>query len=594
MAQIVSAVRELLQNQHYVHETNKATGKQFTRRINAGDILILVQKRKAVFEAVLKGLRDAKLPVAGADKLTLSEHIAVQDLLALADVMFMPSDDLSLAVVLKSPIFGLSEQDIFALAHTRNSTLWDTLMQRAHEHVHWGQAFEKLKFAQNLAQHSRPYEFYTQILRGNNDTVWQAFIARMGEDVQEILEEFLNIILQYETNNVPSLFGFVQWMRTTQHQLKREMSETSHNIRILTVHNAKGLEAPIVLLAETCLADNPQKTPKILPVPFEDLFLPMASQTNANIDVVDAAKEQLKAQDEAENLRLLYVAMTRARDRLLVFGALNSKQTKPEKIAKTWYGRIQDGLKNWPEKAGFSVNTRPTEFGDVLHYKTSTADLVLPFNETAPHAIAQHVDSAPIAPIQPLAVPMPIGARELVKKIGGSSSIVAEAVKRADKGVILRGIQRGTILHKLLEYAPKLPELAQIVHVLQQEKIAEKHIEKVALELRNELQNLYAAPKFAAILQGTIYKEVPILGHYKDEASIISGRIDLISEFENTLYIVDYKTELAAPTDAAEIPQEYTLQLQIYADIVQKLYPNHIIQPVLVHTNSAKIFELKL
>ena len=236
-------------------------GKQGPR---AGDVLVLVRQRGPLFEAIIRALKDAAVAVAGADRLVLTEHIAVMDLMVLADALLLPDDDLALATVLKSPLFGLDDDDLFEIAWQRKSSLRAALRRRRTATRASPTRPTSSTASRDWARQDTPFGFYARVLGAERGR--QRFLARLGHEADDALDEFLNLALDYERRETPSLQGFVAWLRTARTDVKRDMEITRDEVRVMTVHGAKGLEAPIVILADTTTppAGPPQRQPRLL------------------------------------------------------------------------------------------------------------------------------------------------------------------------------------------------------------------------------------------------------------------------------------------------------------------------------------------
>ena len=221
------------------------------RAVRAGDILVLVRRRNAFFEHLVRALKEADVGVAGIDRLILSNQIAVMDLLALAECALLPDDDLTLATVLKGPLFGLGEEALFALAHGRGKTsLFSRLAERSETDAVFAEAHRRLGEILALADFMPPFEFYMRILSAMNGR--ERLLARLGPDAADPIDEFLALCLEYERDHPPSLQAFSGWFRAAATEVKRDLEQSGRDeVRIMTVHGAKGLEAPVVLLADT-------------------------------------------------------------------------------------------------------------------------------------------------------------------------------------------------------------------------------------------------------------------------------------------------------------------------------------------------------
>ncbi|HZD62430.1 MAG TPA: UvrD-helicase domain-containing protein, partial [Xanthobacteraceae bacterium] len=291
----------------------------------AGDVLILVRQRGALFEAIIRSLKDAHVPVAGADRLVLTEHIAVMDLMVLADALLLPADDLALATVLKSPLFGLDDADLFEIAWQRKTSLRAALRAKAHTNPRFATASASLDRLAQWAHEDTPFGFFARVLGAEKGR--RRFLARLGHEADDALDELLNRALEYERRETPSLQGFVAWLRGARTDIKRDMEITRDEVRVMTVHGAKGLEAPIVILADTMTptAGPAHRQARLLDLAASEAGVPghfvWSGPKATDVAVVASARERVRRENTDEHGRLLYVAMTRAIERLIVCGA---------------------------------------------------------------------------------------------------------------------------------------------------------------------------------------------------------------------------------------------------------------------------------
>ncbi|WP_052711870.1 double-strand break repair helicase AddA, partial [Elstera litoralis] len=310
------------------------------RPVRAGDILILVRRRGQFVGELVRALKQEGVPVAGADRLRLTTHLAVMDLLALGRFLLLPADDLSLACLLKSPLIGMTEDELFAAASDRgNQSLWSALRARAADHPALAAAEEKINRWRAKVDFARPYEFYADILSREGGR--RALLERLGAEAADPIDEFLNQALAFERIHTPSLQGFIHWLDLSDQEIKRDSDTAGRNeVRIMTVHGAKGLQAPIVFLPDCASAPKSRRT---LFWPEDGTWGPVWSPRKAGDDpVTEALRAEQAAQEAAEYRRLLYVALTRAEDRLYITGWLGAREEEAKE--GTWYALLQTVL----------------------------------------------------------------------------------------------------------------------------------------------------------------------------------------------------------------------------------------------------------
>jgi ATP-dependent helicase/nuclease subunit A len=339
---------------------NGATPVGHERRpMRYSDVLVLVRQRGPLFGAVIRALKNAGVAVAGADRLVLTEHIAITDLMALADALLLAQDDLALAVALKSPLFGLSDDLLFELAHGRRGSLREALAQRAAEREAFAAADALLSRMSDRARHDSPFAFFAWLLGPEQGR--QKIFARLGLEAAEALDEFLELALTYENYEAPSLQGFVAWLRSAATEVKRDMETTRDEVRVMTVHGAKGLEAPVVILADTTTPPRGAHPPTLIELapPSPALrahggsvgvscamppCIAWMPRREDDVEAVARAREAMLDEDEHEHRRLLYVAMTRAAERLIVCGCHGKHKVNDG----CWYKLIERGLRDQP------------------------------------------------------------------------------------------------------------------------------------------------------------------------------------------------------------------------------------------------------
>jgi ATP-dependent helicase/nuclease subunit A len=562
--------------------------KRWTQQgAGAGDVLVLVRQRGALFEAIIRALKEQRIPVAGADRLVLTEHIAVMDLMVLADALLLPDDDLALATALKSPLLGLDDEDLFEIAWQRRGSLRTALREKAQSHEHFAKAAATLdRFAEWARQ--PPFAFYAHVLGAERGR--QRFLARLGPEVDDALDEFLNLALDYERRETPSLQGFVAWLRAAQTNVKRDMEITRQEVRVMTVHGAKGLEAPIVILADTTTepAGPVQRQPKLITLAHDgvpgnpDRFV-WGRAKATDVAPVAAAREQVRREAEDEHRRLLYVAMTRAIDRLIVCGAEGLR--RPQQGC--WWNLVAHALQP------VSVE-EPADDGEgnVWRYRKVPAStgkgitLGEPDAPTAADAVPdwlRHDAPADPAPVQPLTPSSAYDEEVPVRRRGAGDRAEREKAKT-----------RGVLLHRLLQSLPDIPREARAEaarrHVARNGKaFGSEECEAMVEEVLRVLDD----PRFSELFLPGSRAEVPIVGRLalNGRAVPVSGLVDRLAVTTDSVLIADYKTNRPAPRRPEDVPT-YVTQLALYRALLAQLYPGKSVRAALIWTDVPDLMEL--
>jgi ATP-dependent helicase/nuclease subunit A len=548
------------------------------RAVRPGDILILVRQRGALFEAIIRAIKASGIPVAGADRLKLTEHIAVMDLLVLADALLLPDDDLALATALKSPLFGLSEQELFDLAHGRDGALARTLRTQRPE------LSARLDAHGEAARRLSPFAFYAELLGPGGGR--KAFLARLGAEANDAIDEFLNLALDYERRNTPSLQGFVAWLRTASAEVKRDMEIARDEVRVMTVHGAKGLEAPIVVLADTTTqpAGPAQYQPRLLALPRREappdtadcvVWIPTrrddtTSSTAARAIAIRAAENEYR--------RLLYVAMTRAADRLVICGAI-VERTMPQSC---WYQLIEQGL----AATGLLTET-PADFGEgsVRRYRKTALEAALASVAPTADTGAALPDwlTNPIA-ASPLRAPSIAPSRLAAQR--GDTGLRSSAERR-------RAIERGTLVHRLLQSLPGVAPERRTEAARRFLARAQDLSDAERDELARQVLRLLADPQFAALFAPGSRAEISIAGRVGGRT--VSGQIDRLVITPQAVLIADYKTNRPAPSsldEAVARTPEYVAQLALYRAVLARLYPDRPVRAALLWTDIPMLMEI--
>jgi ATP-dependent helicase/nuclease subunit A len=578
------------------------------RPITAGDVLILVRNRRPFAGAMVAALKARGIAVAGADRMRLTEQIAVQDLIKLGDFLTLPEDDLALATILKSPLFDLDDDDLLAIAPDRKGSLWSALIDRAKTEHRFQPAAETLKRWRQEADYLPPFEFFAKIL--DSDGCRAKLLRRLGPDAADPIDEFLNRAIAYDEQSPPSMLGFLTWLRAGIHEIKRDMEQTRDEVRVMTVHGAKGLEAPIVFLPDTCSAASRQNRSKLVALGDGDLpsgiSAPLAWSIKGAtaLDAIGCGQQIAKRAEEEEHRRLLYVALTRARDRLYVAGF----EGKKKRGSDCWYDLVTQGL-------GDVLTPATSADGDaVLRYEaTQTAD-----HEPQRESAAERVTPRPLPAWATRLVPreqslvMPLAPSRLAPldtDDAGEPVDVHDATKispsAADVGapspLILAGgdrFLRGTLTHALLEHLPGLPpeaweRAAAAFLKVRAQGLSARTQASIALETLAVLRD----PAFAAVFGPDSQPEVPIVGEIENPVRRgpklrICGQIDRLVRTDHEVVIIDYKTNRPPPREVAGIPAAYLYQMASYRLVLSKIFRGQPIRAAILWTDGPRLMPI--
>jgi ATP-dependent helicase/nuclease subunit A len=548
------------------------------RAARYGDVLILVRQRGELFEAVIRALKHEKVEVAGADRLVLTEHIAVMDLIALADALLLHEDDLALATVLRSPLFGFTDDDLFAIAWDRSPlSLREALRRKAGENEIFAAANALLdKLAQD-ARSKTPFAFYAEILGAGRAR--HRFLARLGAEANDALDEFLNLAFDYERRETPSLQGFLAWLREARAEVKRDMEIARNEVRVMTVHGAKGLEAPIVILADTMTPPAGPRHPRLLPLAGGATI--WAGRKADDAPPVAAARQQALADAEDEYRRLLYVAMTRAADRLIVGGA-DGERKRPDGC---WYDLVRAPL------APFLVEEKDGE-ETVLRYRKAAAtpehasaaagtpkdagrrDFPAWLRETVPFEVPR---AAPLSP-----------SSAFEEEIGRIAHPAASAADRQ------RALERGRIVHRLMQSLPDIPPERRKDALARYLAAAGDFPPAAQAEIARQVFAILGEPRFADVFAPGSRPEVPIVGRISragGDPVVIAGQVDRLIVTGDAVLIADYKTDRVVPQAIDEV-EPYVTQLALYRAVLARLYPGKTVRAALIFISGPILLEV--
>lgn len=534
------------------------------RPLTPGDVLILVQRRNALFHAIIRACKEAQIPIAGADRMQILDEIAVKDVVALLSFLTTPEDNLSLAAALRSPLLGLEETGLFDLAHGRKGYLWETLRDRREAYP---AIMELLDDLRGQSDFLRPYELIERLLTRHKGR--EKLLARLGPECEEAIDELLTQALAYESTEPPSLMGFLVWLTSGAVEVKRQAESGSGRLRVMTVHGAKGLEAPLVILADT--TDRKDNSGRDAAEDEEGTAI-WGPKTPA----VEAARIRKREANAEESLRLLYVAMTRAQSWLVVAGAgkaLVATKTAPIPPRRwSWYRQVEAGLQALGTASDPQGILRH-EFGAwpaAVQRKTTAA--IFDPGAAIPDWLTQAAAKAPRDP-QPLSP----------SDLGGAKVMPGEGDDPNDRE---NARSRGTAIHLLLEILPSLAPHARAARAARlipdPDLCADALAEVEALLLRPGL-----APLFAADTLAEVALTAPLAGR------VLQGTVDrLILPIDGPILVVDFKSNRLVPETLDQVPEGILRQMGAYQLAVSAIYPGRAVETAILWTRTGDLMQL--
>jgi ATP-dependent helicase/nuclease subunit A len=572
------------------------------RPLTAGDVLVLVRTRDRVSHALSRSLKDCNVPVTGADRLSLSGHISVKDLAALGRVALQPHDDLSLAALLRSPIFGLSDQALFEIAHDRGSgvSLNSALRRKALSDLTLAGIVPALDRWANEAAFKPVFDFYAGVL--GRDGVRRKLIARLGPEAGDIIDEFLSFCLAEEKIGMPGLEAFLATLENAAPEIKREMDQSRAEVRIMTAHAAKGLEAPVVFLVDNGSRPfSDQHLPRLLPIESaEGLWRGKGYLWRAAGDMKSGrsrvAEDRIKEGAEEEYRRLLYVGMTRAEDRLIVCGYHGIR----EQNVGTWHALVTSALagsanvETLPDpvlgEGSVRCRYRTTPPGGVTAKPSKSDGDRSAAPKPAPAWLGEPVPPEPVLP-RPLTPSRAIASIEAAPEL--VTGVKSPVLETGDEPSF--AVARGLAIHKLLQVLPGIPNS-------ERDRAARRYLERAGRLWSQEdreaalgsVMRILADETFAPIFSESSRAEVGIAGTLVIGGAerAISGKIDRLAVTSNEVLLVDYKTNRRTTTRLEEVPEGYVAQLALYRALLQPLYPNRAVRAALLFTEAPLLIGL--
>lgn len=554
--QIALKIKSLVENGEILASQN--------RPLRYKDFMILVQRRNSFVEELVRECKNAGVNIAGIDKIKLLEQIAIQDLIALGKFLLLPTDDLTLATILKSPLFGLDDDDLFKLCYNRGAaSLWNRLGRMPE----YREAYACLQELSEMADYVRPFELYAHVLAKQEGR--KKFVERMGFEVEDGLDEFVNLTLAFEQEHVPGLQNFIAWIAKDEIEIKRELEQSDADaVRIMTVHGSKGLQAPVVILPDTVRVANVKKEGGML---WDDLFyFPLSSK---DYDTTCSRIKQKEAESQSEEYkRLLYVALTRAEDRLCVCGYRKKNKAKDE----SWYEICRKALLQIGEEKenGTICYEVVQQVAPKIKENKESKELPKPdfawLREKAP---TDEPLAKPFTPSRPddedeePALVSPLGS-------GGKNRY-----------------RRGAVIHKLLQFLPD-------VRPADKGAVIEEFLLKNAPDfgigerkrIREEVLRLLESAEFGALFGINSKAEVPIMGVV--DGKIISAVVDRLVVEKDRVMVIDFKTNRPAAAALEDVPGVYLKQMRAYKELLEKIYPDKKVSTLILWTDTSQLMQI--
>ena len=551
-----------------------------TRAVNFGDILILFRRRNDLFHSVINELKSAGLPVAGTDRMLLSENLAVLDVRALLSFLATPSDDLSLAAALRSPLFRMTEDELFSVAHGRckGKTLWKSLKERKGD---FRGIVAVIRDMQRMTDRLKPYELIEHLLTVHRGR--ELLASRLGNEISEPLDAFLQQAISYDREEASSLTGFLEWSDNDL-EIKRQLDQAGGEVRVMTIHGAKGLESPIVIVPDT----NDRKADGVRDKLLTVDGVPLWDVTrNRRPDVLTNAVAHNAEQAENEHLRLMYVALTRAESWLIVAAAGKASE-------ESWHGIIASGLSKCspttvkvPDPAGCDWPFDSFQRHSFGEWPAPCAPPERP--EAGSDRLPGWLHEAAPVPEQSPVLRSPSG-------LGGEKSLpVPDSTGKAAGSEYAGGaMERGTLVHLLLEHLPaedgrKRRSRAKAILGCTHPGLGEELFGDVYREATRILDD----PGLKFLFGKGSHAEAGITASLKGlNGDRVLGYVDrLIAESDRVL-AVDFKSNVAVPTSESEVPEAILRQLGAYQEALEQIYPDRRVNVAVLWTRTGELMHI--
>jgi ATP-dependent helicase/nuclease subunit A len=555
-----------------------------TAGLKPGDILVLVRRRNAFTAALLKALKARGVPVGGLDRLVLTQQPAVQDLMALGDALLLPQDDLSFASLLTSPLGGLSDDSLMALAMDRAGALWEALRARAPERPDWQAAWAFFAALLRRVDHVTPHALFAEALGRLGGRA--RLFARLGPEAADPIDELLAAALTYQEQHAPSLQGFLHWLRQSGAEVKREQEAAGGVVRIMTAHGAKGQEARLVILPDTTGLPPAERGIDWGIDPFTNRPVPLwAPRKELHCRAIAELRLASDARRMEEHNRLLYVALTRAQDRLLICGA--SGKTAPPDTC--WYNLVTRGFAGLPAEAEAFAHWEGSVLRHASRQTAPSPTIVAPavpaaeplpaWAGAAPHWIA-------LPPQPETGRPLPLAPSRPEDAALGTVPPAASPLSERDPAG--RRFLRGKLIHSLLQHLPSLPLAARRGAALAWlDRPGHGLRPGAAVAIAEETLAILAHPDLAPLFGPNSRAEAPLTGEVG--GLIVGGLVDRLAVLDDAVLVADFKTNRDPPADPAQTPVLYLRQMAAYRAVLRGIFAGRPVRCALVWTQAARV-----
>jgi ATP-dependent helicase/nuclease subunit A len=567
------ATRLARQVRQWIDERMWVAGKE--RPLKPEDILILVRKRGDLASLIVARLHAEGVPVAGVDRLRLNAPLAVRDLLAAMRFAAQPEDDLTLASLLVSPLLGWSQERLYAVGFRRPGSLWRAVRDHADEAATAAALGDLL----NRADFTTPHGFLEHILSGPLQGR-RTLLARLGEEARDPIEELVNAAIGFSREATPSLQRFLDWFDRGEVEITRDPSAPLGAVRVMTVHGSKGLQSPLVILADAT-ADPAASRAGTLDWPMEEdggrvpVFRPRKAELGGSLAAALAVTE---ARETEEHWRLLYVALTRAEERLVIGGALGprARGVPPE---GSWYQAIDQAMAG----LGAEIEDDPV-WGAARHYRGALAP-------PAPRVV--HKVRTPLPPMQePEWLRRPAATEARPPRPLAPSAIGVDLVADPPPNpAMLEAARRGRLLHSLFERLPAVaPDKRQAAGERWLTGSAGMIDAKAASALVKQACAIIDAPDHAEIFSPDALAEAPIAAVVGEE--VVAGTVDRLLVQDDRVRVVDFKTGRRVPGSLDAIPEHHLVQMAAYVAALETVFPDRPVEAALLYTSGPRLFSL--